>query len=481
MKVCLIVEGAYPYVNGGVSSWMQALMHSMPDIEFVVQSIAASSGADLQFKYKIPPNVSEIQEVYLLDDDYVGSRTQKRLTLTGEEYDAFEKLLFENDADWNVIMRFFAEKDVSLNALLSGKDFFKMTLDYYKTNFKRVTFSDLLWTMRSLYLPLFTILKSRTENADLYHSVSSGYAGVWGSMQKCLYDKPFLMTEHGLYTREREEEIIKADWVGGIYKDIWINQFKKIGDCCYHYADRVVSLFEDARKFQLELGCDVKKTLVIPNGVNYHKFENLSQKESTDTYINIGAILRVTPIKDVKTMISAYALAKHKEQRLKLWIMGGMEEAATYSRECQDMVRDMSVEDVVFTGIVDVKEYIGKMDFLILTSISEGQPLSILEGFAAKKPYIATNVGNCRGLLEGEKDDYGQAGYIAPVMGVAEIARAILNLSSDAERQKRMGDAGYKRVVKSYDEEEVFGRYRKLYEEMTERKEDDGWQELDSN
>ena len=49
MKVCLIVEGAYPYVNGGVSSWMQGLMLAMPDVEFVVQSIAASPDANLQF------------------------------------------------------------------------------------------------------------------------------------------------------------------------------------------------------------------------------------------------------------------------------------------------------------------------------------------------------------------------------------------------------------------------------------------------
>lgn len=481
MKVCLIVEGAYPYVNGGVSSWMQGLMLAMPDVEFVVQSIAASPDANLQFKYKIPSNVSEIQEVYLLDDDYINNRTQKKVSLTGEEYDAFENLMFESDPDWDVIIRFFAEKEVSLNALLSGKDFFKMTLDYYNANFRRVAFSDFLWTMRSLYLPLFTILKSRTEKADLYHSVSSGYAGIWGCMQKSLYGRPFLMTEHGLYTREREEEIIKADWVSGIYKDIWIDQFKKIGECCYQYADKVVSLFEDARRFQIELGCDEKKTMVIPNGVNYHKFEGIPQKGDADPsggnvlwkpYINVGAVLRVTPIKDVKTMISAFALAKNQEPRLKLWIMGGMEEAEEYAEECRGMVRDMDMKDVVFTGIIDVKEYIGRMDFLMLTSISEGQPLSILEGFAAKKPYIATNVGNCRGLIDGENDTYGPAGYIVPVMGVSEIARAILKLAKDEKSRTKMGQAGYQRVREYYDEAEVFGRYYSLYQEMTERKEE---------
>ena len=48
-------------------------------------------------------HLSEIQEVYLLDDDYVNNKTQKRVSLTGEEYDAFENLMFESNPDWNVI------------------------------------------------------------------------------------------------------------------------------------------------------------------------------------------------------------------------------------------------------------------------------------------------------------------------------------------------------------------------------------------
>ena len=65
MKVCLIVEGAYPYVNGGVSSWMQGLMLAMPDVEFVVQSIAASPDANLQFKYQIPMSVRFRRSIFL--------------------------------------------------------------------------------------------------------------------------------------------------------------------------------------------------------------------------------------------------------------------------------------------------------------------------------------------------------------------------------------------------------------------------------
>ena len=107
-----------------------------------------------------------------------------------------------------------------------GPDFYHMVSECYRKNYPHIVFSDFLWTMRSIYLPLFLVLKSRIPKADLYHCVATGYAGVLGSMAKYLYGCELLISEHGIYTREREEEIIKASWVAGVYKNIWIEQFK---------------------------------------------------------------------------------------------------------------------------------------------------------------------------------------------------------------------------------------------------------------
>ncbi|MFR5915637.1 MAG: glycosyltransferase [Blautia wexlerae] len=83
---------------------------------------------------------------------------------------------------------------------------------------------------------------------------------------------------------------------------------------------------------------------------------------------------------------------------MKLWIMGSMEEAEDYAEGCRAMVRDMDIRDVEFTGIIDVKEYIGRMDLLILTSISEGQPLSILEELRRQENHILQQMwGTVRG------------------------------------------------------------------------------------
>ena len=75
-------------------------------------------------------------------------------------------------------------------------------------------------------------------------------------------------------------------------------------------------------------------------------------------------------------------------------------------------VDQLHLENVIFTGRVDIISYMEKLDFTILTSISEGQPLSVLESFAARRPCVTTDVGCCRELLNGnEEDRYGTAGY----------------------------------------------------------------------
>lgn len=465
MKVCLIVEGAYPYVSGGVSSWMVQLMKSMPQHEFIVQVISPERTDERRpFQCEIPDNLSSIEELYLQDDDFVGKRARK-IKLNKTETKALEQLLFGVVENWNPIFDMFQKKNISLNELLGSSAFFEVAKKYYLKKYNRIAFSDFLWTLRSMYLPLFTILKAVPIKADLYHCVSTGYAGVLGSMQKYLYGGKLIITEHGIYTREREEEIIRAGWVSGIYKDLWIEQFKKLSLCGYRYANTVTALFPEASLFQRELGCMKEKQHVIPNGVKVDEYAGIEEKDPQDEMINIGAILRVTPIKDVKTMISAFAVAKSVNNKLKLWIMGPTDENPEYAEECRRQIRDLKIADVEMTGKIKVKEYLGKMDFLILSSLSEGQPLVILEGYAAKKPVISTNVGNCRGMIYGvdETDDLGKAGVIVPILGVNQMAQAMLLLAEDEKLRKQMGESGYQRAIKYFDGRTIFDRYQELY------------------
>ena len=330
-----------------------------------------------------------------------------------------------------------------------------------------MVFSDFLWTVRSIYLPLFLVLKTELPKADIYHCVATGYAGVLGSMAKYFYNTGLIVSEHGIYTREREEELLKASWVAGVYKNIWIEQFRKMSKLAYDRADVVTSLYAHAQSLQIGLGCAKEKLMVTPNGIDVERFADIpGKKEDDEKYVNIGAVLRVTPIKDVKTLIRAFSFAKEKVSNLKLWIMGPLDEDEEYAQECFELVEQHKIPDVLFLGRVNVLEYLGRMDFTILTSISEGQPLTILESYAAHKPTIATDVGNCRELIFGNGDGYGTAGILTHIMNVTEISAAMVEMAENPQMREEMGKCGYNRVVNRYLLSQMRETYRDLYKEV---------------
>ena len=467
MRVCIVAEGCYPFVVGGVSSWIHSMIRLFPKTEFVILAIAAKRSLRGKYAYELPENVSEVYELYLQDVDW-NKKHRRRHRLNKEQYRALRSLILDQDVQWNILFDLFQKNDISLNDLLMGEDFLLAVTDCYNLKYSQLVFSDFLWTMRSIYLPLFITLQMELPKADLYHCVATGYAGVLGSMAKHIYGSRLLVSEHGIYTREREEELIKAKWVNGIYKNIWIDQFRKMSKLAYQESSLVTSLFEQARQLQIELGCPPEKTAVTPNGIRVENLQNIAGKQPEDEVkINIGAVLRVTPIKDVKTMIQAFAFAKAKEPRLKLWIMGPWDEDEEYAKECFELSETLGLsEDIEFTGRINIKDYLGRMDMTILTSVSEGQPLTILESYAAHKPVIATDVGNCHGLIYGESDDFGPAGMITHIMNVEEIAKAMVEMAQKKEMRLAMGENGYRRVMAKYRVEYMQKTYWEIYRDF---------------
>lgn len=468
MRICIVAEGCYPYVVGGVSGWVNNMIKSFPEHEFIILSIIADRAQSAKFAYELPENVLEVHEAYLSDYDWEKKpKTGKRTRFSKDNYRALRSIVMNDKPDWNAVFKLF-EKDFSVDDLLMGADFLHIIQEFYEKKYTQINFSDFLWTMRSIYLPLFLILKTPIPKADIYHCVATGYAGILGGMAKAKYGCGLIVSEHGIYTREREEELIKATWVAGIYKNIWIDQFKKMSMLAYDKADVVTALYGHAKELQVELGCNESKIMITANGIKMSDYENIPGKtEEDEGHINIGAILRVTPIKDVKTMIRSFAFAKKIVPNIRLFIMGPTDEDEEYVAECMDMVEIMNLKDVFFTGSINVADYLGRMDFTILTSISEGQPLTILESYAAKKPVIATDVGNCAGLIYGEDgDEFGDAGILTHIMNTEELADAIVEFARNPEKRNKLGEAGYNRCQAKYRLEQMQEKYRDIYNKV---------------
>ena len=70
MKVCIVAEGCYPYVVGGVSGWINSMIKSFPNIEFILLTIVANRSVRGKFVYELPENLTQVYELYLEDCEY---------------------------------------------------------------------------------------------------------------------------------------------------------------------------------------------------------------------------------------------------------------------------------------------------------------------------------------------------------------------------------------------------------------------------
>ncbi len=468
MRICLIAEGSYPYVTGGVSSWIQMLVNNMPEHEFIILAINANKEGHYTYKYEIPTNIIEIKDIYLNIDKNKQNKSKVHVHLYKKEKELLFKFIVGEYFDW---YRFFdcmkRLKNINTVDILMSEDFFDVVSEVAEKHYPYIVFNHFFWTIRSMMMTVFEVLKSNIPKAHIYHSVSTGYAGLLGAIAKYYnHSSKFILTEHGIYTREREEEIIKADWVKGYFKDSWIKYFYNLSRAAYTYTDRIITLFKKNKELQIDLGCDENKIEIIPNGVEIERFYGLDTSKEDNSIINIGAIVRVVPIKDIKTIIQAFVMANENITNMKLYIIGPLDEDEEYTIECVKLVESYGNKNILFTGRVNISDYIGKMDILLLGSISEGQPLSILEGMAAKKPYITTNVGSCKELLYGDCDMLGKCGIVVPVMGYYQMAQGIIKLAKNKKLRDEMGNIAFKRVSKFYNQEQFIESYKKIYREL---------------
>ena len=235
MRICLVLEGSYPYVHGGVSTWMHAYIQAMPQQEFSLWVIGAKAQDRGKFVYELPPNVKEVEEIFL--DDALRLHGERQPVLfTADERTALRELVRLGRPDWDVLYRLFQEKGVHPLSFLQSRDFMELFTDICMREYPYVAYADAFHTMRSMLLPVLYLLTGRVPKADVYHAISTGYGGLLACLGGSLNHAPVLLTEHGIYTREREEEIIRASWVAPAFKKQWIAFFYMLSDIIYTRA-----------------------------------------------------------------------------------------------------------------------------------------------------------------------------------------------------------------------------------------------------
>lgn len=465
MRICLILEGSYPYVHGGVSTWMHQYIQNMPEHEFVLWVIGSKPKIRGKYVYDLWPNVVEVVECFLEQEEIPSKFPKMKDRFTDAERKEIKNLIACDKPNWEVIFQLFMDKRLNSMGFLHSETFLDAYMEVCEERTPNVGFADAFHSLRSMLLPLLHLLDTPIPKADIYHSIVTGYGGVLASYGAYKYRSPLVLTEHGIYTREREEEIIRSDWVLSSMKEHWVRFFYMLSDSIYSHADKITCLFSKARLTQIEMGCDPKKCVVVSNGISFERL-SLIPKKIPNGRIDIGAIVRMAPIKDVKTMIYSFFELTKKRSDVKLHILGG-EDDHEYAVECYELAEKLCGDKIVFPGRVDIQKYMEDLDFTILTSLSEGQPLSVLESMAAGRPCVTTDVGCCIDLLEGrDDDDLGLAGYIATPGHVEGLAHAYEKMCEDPKRREKMGEIAKKRASLYYQYDGMISLYKSIYEEV---------------
>ena len=479
--VCLILEGTYPYVTGGVSSWAHDLIRSQDHLRFHLVTLLAPGPVGTP-KYEVPPNVVGMTRVVLQDlpDGHEEGGASRALLTTIEE--PLVRLMSSGSLD-DVRALFEALRPhaayIDRSTLLNSREAWRLLVRMYDRQCRHVSFLDYFWTWRTLLLGFYSVASAPLVPARVYHALCTGYAGLYAARATMETGRPSLLTEHGIYTNERRIEIAMADWlqedltpslsVEKLHRDLrdlWIDTFTSYSRACYGAVRTIVTLYEGNTVLQLQDGAARDKLMIIPNGIDCEAFAPAPSLEHPPTVTLIG---RVVPIKDVKTFLRACAALRERMPDLQAWILGPTDEDTAYMEECQQLVDHLDLRGTVsFKGKVSLREYLPLVDVVVLTSISEAQPLVILEAGACGIPTVATDVGACREMILGRSDEQpalGAGGAITPLANPAATARAIQRLLEDREYYLQCGATIRARVQQYYNKSDLDRAYKALYEE----------------
>lgn len=488
--VCLILEGTYPYVTGGVSSCVHQLISGTPQVNYSILYIGATRPKDPSYKYTIPNNVRAIKEVYLFEDRAISKISPQLLGLTKEEISILkESLLFGGSGDISRLYHYFfhpRHRRFRPEEVFYSKELWLILEDIHEqtfTNESAPSFIDFFYTWRFSVYPIFVLFQLDLPRAQIYHAMCTGYAGLLGCLAKERTKRKFIITEHGIYTHERKIEISQSEWLQAIdesfivadtlpyFKRWWYQLFEVFGKASYAYADIITTLFQGNIDKQIELGAPSDKLMIISNGIKPPQ-EYVKSPETHDIAnkkVTIALVGRVVIIKDIKTFIKSVAYIKQKVSNFEVLIIGPTHdgEDKAYFEECETLVEILGLKnDVTFTGQQDMNLLYPRIDIMALTSISEGQPLVILEAFARGIPVVATDVGACKELLFGrdhEDKALGPAGFISPFGHEEQIGRHLIELISSKDLRLKMGKAARERFLRYYQEKDYIKNYLNLY------------------
>lgn len=294
----------------------------------------------------------------------------------------------------------------------------------------------------------------RRERIDLIHAHQ--YTPFFYAMATRLVGVrcPILFTEHGRFVPDYPRR-----------KRVFFNR------TMLRQRDRLVAVGKDVRRALVENeGLPADRIEVIYNGIDIERFERRRGEAGSALRKQLGIseaatlvvqVARLSPLKDHGTAVRAIAESRGADAEIHLVVVGtGPEES-----RLRQAIAECEVADRVHcVGLRhDIPAILSEADVLLLTSISEGIPLTVIEGMAAGLPIVSTAVGGLTEIIEDPTH-----GFLQPAGDHAGLARRLCQLARDPRLRKQMGQAGHRRARELFSEATMHHQYEVMMERMLE-------------
>ncbi|MDK9500354.1 GT4 family glycosyltransferase PelF [Streptomyces katrae] len=468
--VTMLTEGTYPHVHGGVSTWCDQLVRGMPEVDFNVIALTGSGREPVT--WELPRNVYRHTAVPLWGPPPARTRrtalhgkARRRFTETYETF--LLSLIDPAHGGFSEALGELARlaRAGRLAPALRSEAVLRLLMTVWTrpglvTAAATPTVHDAL-TATDLLEHALRPLAVRIPPDSVAHAVSSGLATLPALAAKRLDGVPFLLTEHGIYLRERYLGYRTAAQRWPV-KALMLGFYRELNSEGYRQADLITPCNQYNRRWEERGGADSERIRTVYNGVDPHAFPEAGPEPDVPTLSWCG---RIDPIKDLETLIRAYAFMREELPALRLRLFGPVPAGCEdYRLRLEKLAAELGVTDgITYEGRIDqVAKAYAAGSVVMLSSISEGFPFSIIEAMSCGRTTVSTDVG-------GVREAVGDTGLVVPPREPETMARATLALLRDDERRAELGRMSRRRVVEKFTLHQSVDGFRHIYRELADQ------------